>query len=35
MSALQTARPSWKSEDLDLFEDEIGKFFTRELAPHV
>lgn len=35
MSVLQTARPSWKTEDLDLFEDEIGKFFTRELAPHV
>ena len=35
MSVLQTARPSWKTEDLDLFEDEIAKFFTRELAPHV
>jgi len=35
MSVLQTARPSWKTEDLDLFEDEIGKFFSRELAPHV
>ena len=35
MSVLQTARPSWKTEDLDLFEDEVGKFFSRELAPHV
>ncbi len=35
MSALQTARPSWKTDDLVLFEDEVYKFFSRELAPHV
>ncbi|MAW80809.1 MAG: acyl-CoA dehydrogenase [Parvularcula sp.] len=35
MSVLQTPTPSWKTDDLELFEDEVGKFFTRELAPHV
>lgn len=35
MSAVQTATPSWKTDDLVLFEDEVAKFFTRELAPHV
>jgi acyl-CoA dehydrogenase len=35
MSVLQTARPSWKTPDLDLFEEEAAKFFTRELSPHV
>ncbi|MEM9618801.1 MAG: acyl-CoA dehydrogenase family protein [Pseudomonadota bacterium] len=35
MSAVQTAAPSWKTDDLVLFEDEVAKFFTRELAPHV
>ncbi len=35
MSVLQTPKPAWKSDDLDLFEDEVSKFFTRELAPHV
>lgn len=35
MPAVQTATPSWKTDDLELFEGEVGKFFTRELAPHV
>lgn len=35
MSVLQTPKPAWKTDDLDLFEDEVGKFFSRELAPHV
>jgi len=35
MPAVQTARPSWKTDDLVLFEDEVYKFFSRELAPHV
>ncbi len=35
MSVLQTARPAWKTDDLVLFEDEVFKFFSRELAPHV
>ncbi len=35
MSAVQTETPSWKTDDLALFEDEVAKFFTRELAPHV
>ncbi len=35
MSAIQTATPAWKTDELVLFEDEIGKFFKRELAPHV
>ncbi|MHA7871115.1 MAG: acyl-CoA dehydrogenase family protein [Hyphococcus sp.] len=35
MPAVQTAPPSWKTDDLMLFEDEVAKFFTRELAPHV
>lgn len=35
MSVLNVAVPAWKTEDLGLFEDEVGKFFSRELAPHV
>ena len=35
MSVLQTPKPAWKTDDLELFEDEVGKFFSRELAPHV
>jgi acyl-CoA dehydrogenase len=35
MSVLQTARPAWKTDDLVLFEEEVHKFFSRELAPHV
>lgn len=35
MSVLQTPKPAWKTDDLELFEDEAGKFFARELAPHV
>lgn len=35
MSVLQTPTPAWKTDDLELFEDEVGKFFSRELAPHV
>ncbi|MEM1191772.1 MAG: acyl-CoA dehydrogenase family protein [Pseudomonadota bacterium] len=35
MAVLNVARPGWKTEDLDLFEDEVHKFFARDLAPHV
>lgn len=35
MSVLTVARPAWKSDDLDIFEDAAKKFFTRELFPHV
>jgi acyl-CoA dehydrogenase len=35
MSALNVARPAWKTDDLDIFEDAAKKFFTRELYPHV
>ena len=35
MPALQTTKPAWKTDDLILFEDEVYKFFSRELAPHV
>jgi len=35
MSPLQTAAPSWKTDDLVLFEEEVHKFFSRELFPHV
>ena len=35
MSAVQTARPSWKTDELVMFEEEVAKFYTRELAPHV
>lgn len=35
MPALQTATPAWKTDDLILFEDEVYKFFSRELYPHV
>lgn len=34
MKAVQTATPSWKTDDLTLFEDEVFKFFSRELLPH-
>ena len=35
MSAVQTATPSWKSDELIMFEDEVRKFYMRELTPHV
>ncbi|MEX0643921.1 MAG: acyl-CoA dehydrogenase family protein [Parvularculaceae bacterium] len=35
MSAVVTARPAWKTDDLVLFEEEAYKFFSRELSPHV
>ena len=35
MSVLQVENPAWKTDELVLFEEEIGKFFKRELAPHV
>ncbi len=35
MPAVQTANPSWKTDDLELFETEVFKFFSRELTPHV
>lgn len=35
MSAQEAVRPAWKTDDLVLFEEEVFKFFSRELAPHV
>jgi len=35
VSAIQTATPAWKTDDLELFEGEAFKFFSRELTPHV
>ena len=35
MSALQVPAPSWKTDDIVLFEDEVAKFCKRELTPHV
>jgi len=35
MSAVQTARPSWKTDELVMFEEEVAKFYSRELTPHV
>jgi len=35
MPAVETAKPAWKTDDLELFEGEVFKFFTRELGPHV
>jgi len=35
MAAVQTATPAWKTDDLFLFEEEVAKFFSRELYPHV
>ncbi|MEL7492105.1 MAG: acyl-CoA dehydrogenase family protein [Pseudomonadota bacterium] len=35
MLAVQTEQPKWKTDDLVLFEEEVGKFFKRELYPHV
>ncbi len=35
MPAIQTAVPSWKTDELVMFEEEVAKFYTRELAPHV
>ncbi len=35
MSALQVETPSWMTEDLQIFSDSVGKFFEKELAPHV
>ena len=35
MPAVQTARPSWKTDELVMFEEEVAKFYSRELAPHV
>ena len=35
MTAVQTARPSWKTDELVMFEEEVAKFYKRELAPHV
>ena len=28
-------KPEWKTDDLCLFEEEVFKFFTKELTPHV
>ncbi len=35
MSALQVETPDWMTEDLQIFSDSVGKFFEKELAPHV
>lgn len=35
MSALQVETPGWMTEDLQIFSDSVGKFFEKELAPHV
>lgn len=35
MTAVQTARPPWKTDELVMFEEEVAKFYKRELAPHV
>ncbi|MBB5519835.1 acyl-CoA dehydrogenase family protein [Amphiplicatus metriothermophilus] len=35
MPVIDTARPAWKTDDLVLFEEEVYKFFSRELSPHV
>ncbi len=35
MSALQVEKPDWMTEDLDIFSDAVGKFFEKELSPHV
>ncbi|WP_425408438.1 acyl-CoA dehydrogenase family protein [Hyphococcus sp.] len=35
MGPVQTAKPDWKTDDLELFENEAFKFFSRELTPHV
>lgn len=35
MPVIDTARPAWKTDELVLFEEEVYKFFSRELSPHV
>jgi len=35
MSVLQVEKPSWMTEDVDIFADAVGKFCEKELAPHV
>ena len=35
MAVVQTEKPAWKTDELVMFEDEVAKFFKRELAPHV
>ncbi|MBT8473494.1 MAG: acyl-CoA dehydrogenase [Marinicaulis sp.] len=35
MPGVQTERPQWKTDELVLFEEEVAKFFKRELTPHV
>jgi acyl-CoA dehydrogenase len=35
MSALQVETPGWMTEDLQIFSDSVGKFFEKELKPHV
>ncbi|MEQ8746739.1 acyl-CoA dehydrogenase family protein [Pyruvatibacter sp.] len=35
MSSLQVETPAWMTEDLQIFSDSVGKFFEKELAPHV
>ena len=35
MSVLSVARPAWRTEEHDLFEESAKRFFTKELYPHV
>ena len=35
MSVLQVDKPSYMTEDLEIFYDAVGKFFERECLPHV
>ena len=35
MPGVQTASPSWKTDELVMFEEEVFKFYERELYPHV
>ncbi len=35
MSAIQVDKPSYMTEDLEIFSDAVGKFIERECLPHV
>ncbi len=35
MSVVNTVKPSWKTSEVELFEEQAFKFFYRELAPHM
>ena len=34
MPSVQTAPPAWKTDEMVLFEDQVGRFMEKELAPH-